>query len=104
MSGLMFWDDRVLRPDEGGASVSSFLLFADVLASFALCVITGGLFSSAPAIFPGSRLAGVRRVDRWAGNSDGGGISGCGVRRFEEIGGNGGEAAGNTSPKSTSLT
>jgi hypothetical protein len=95
----MFWDDRVLRPEEGGASVSSFLLFADILASFALCVIIGALFSSVPAIFPGClRLTGVRRVDRW------GGISGCGVLRFEETGCNGAGAAGNTSPKSTSLT
>ena len=67
----------LLAEDEGGASVSSFLLFADVFASFALCMITCRLFAStAPESTGCSRLAGVRRLDRWAGNSDGGDKSG----------------------------
>jgi hypothetical protein len=76
MSGLgLGWDDRVLRvEDEGGKSVSSFLLFADVFASFAMCVMTGTLFSSTPSAC--SWLADVCRVDRWAGKSDAGGKSG----------------------------
>lgn len=107
MSGRgLGWDNRVLRvDDEGGSSVSSFLLFADVFASFALCVVTGKIWSSPPAELAGcSRIAGVRRLDRCGGNSDAGGKSGWGVLRFEATGCNGAAAAGNTSPKSTSLT
>jgi hypothetical protein len=79
MSGRgLNWDDRVLRvEDEGGSSVSSFLLFADVFASFALCVVTGKILSPPPAELAGcSRITGVRRLDRCGGNSDAGGISG----------------------------
>ena len=65
MSGLG-WDDRVLRvDDEGGTSVSSFLLFAEVFASFALCTRAGRLFSSTAAVSAGdSRWAGVRWLER----------------------------------------
>ncbi len=71
----------MLRPeDEEGASLSSFLLFADVFASFTLCAFTGRLISCAPEVFADCWLAGVRRVDRCKGNSDGGDPSGWGLR------------------------
>jgi len=55
MSGLgAFREDRVLLVDvEGGTSVSSFLLFAEVLASFALCETTGRLIPCELLAFAG---------------------------------------------------
>ncbi len=62
--------------DEGGASLSSFLLFADVLASLMLCEITGRMCSCASDVLALRWLAGVRRDDRWVSSSDAGDPSG----------------------------